>query len=134
MNWKRKPTIEEEAELNAFLAKQPEVQADWEDEKMVAELLRQLPDTHVPSNFTMQVLLAVKRRDSTKVPSGRWSWWQWLGSLRPAQGPAIAGLVVCLSFFSYHQYPLCRKEQTSQERRHHIQSRGIAQCRTLAGL
>jgi anti-sigma factor RsiW len=102
--WKRKLTVEEEARLTASLAKQPEVQANWEEEKMVAELLRQLPDAPVPSNFTAQVLLAVNRGDNSESSSGRWRWWQWFGSLRPAHWPAMAGLVVCVSFFSYHEY------------------------------
>ena len=102
--WKRKLTVEEEARLHTALPKSPEVQADWEEEKMVAELLRQLPDAPVPSNFTAQVLLAVNRGDNSESSSGPWRWWQWLGSVRPAYWPALAGLVVCLSFFSYHEY------------------------------
>ncbi len=71
---------------------------------MVAELLRQLPDAPLSSNFTAQVLLAVNRQDNRKVSSGGWRWWQWFASSRPAYRPAIVGLVVCLSFFSYHEY------------------------------
>jgi hypothetical protein len=102
--WKRKLTVEEEARLNAALAKQPGVQADWEEERMVAELLRQLPDAPVPSNFAAQVLLAVNRGDNTERSSGRGRWWEWAGSLRPACWPALTGLMVCLSLFSYREY------------------------------
>ena len=112
--WKRKLTVDEEAELNASLAKQPDVQADWEGEKMVAELLRQLPDAPLPSNFTAQVLLAVDRLAKPPVSSGRWRSWLWLGSLRPGQTTALAGLVVCLSFFSYHQYSIIERTKLAK--------------------
>ena len=114
VKWKRKLTVEEEAELNASLAKQPEIQADWEEEKLVAELLRQLPDAPLPSNFTAQVLLAVNRRESSKVSAQRRRWWQWLGASRPAYRPALAGLAICLSFFSYHEYRSVERSKLAQ--------------------
>jgi hypothetical protein len=104
VKWKRKLTVSEEAALSVYLAKEPSAQAAWEDEKTIAELLRQLPDVPLSSNFTAQVLLAVGGERRRHLSSGGWLWWRWVGSLGRLQQTALAGLVLCLSFFSYHEY------------------------------
>src|SRR5262245_543785 len=78
--WRRKLTPAEEAELQAWLAKHPEAQADWKAEVGLNEGLRGLPDAPMPSNFTARVLQAVEREEAAAGrPALTWkSTWNWL--------------------------------------------------------
>jgi hypothetical protein len=49
----------EQAKLEAWLALRPDLSAQWEEEKALCQLMRQLPDAPISSNFTSQVLQAV---------------------------------------------------------------------------
>jgi hypothetical protein len=70
--WRRKLTDAERVELN----NQPETAADLELESRLSEVIAQLPEATVPSNFTARLMQAVDREDSR--PSRRRSFgWNW---------------------------------------------------------
>ena len=58
---RRKLTAEEEARVQACLARDPRARAVWEEEMALSRLLKGLPDAPLASNFTAQVLQAVER-------------------------------------------------------------------------
>lgn len=53
----------EAAQLKAHLATRPDLRAQWEEEMALHELVRQLPDAPVSSNFTSLVMQAVAREE-----------------------------------------------------------------------
>src|ERR1044072_8298015 len=78
---RRKLTADEEAQVQACLARDPQARAAWEEEMALSQLLNGLPDAPLASNFTAQVLEAVER-DSR----GEWQapgLFRWLGLRRP---------------------------------------------------
>src|SRR5262245_21950872 len=74
-SWRRKLTPAEEAELQTWLATHPEARADWAAETGLNELLRELPEAPVPTNFTARVLQAAEREQiaAARQPA-RWQW------------------------------------------------------------
>jgi hypothetical protein len=62
-----KLTSEQEAQLSDYLAAHPDQRARWEEEIALNQLLRQVPDVPVSSNFTALVLGAV-RQTSPRSP------------------------------------------------------------------
>ena len=105
---RRKLTAEEEARLQAFLARDPQARAVWEEEMALSQLLNGLPDAPLASNFTAQVLQAVEHdtrlRKAPKL-------FRWLGLPRPAQRYAAACLAVVLAALGYWQYESVRREK-----------------------
>ena len=97
--WRRKLTDAERAGLHA----QPEIQADFETESRLSEMLARLPDTPVPSNFTARVLQAVERESVHPRATG-WNWpWTWR-VLVPRM--AVAAVVVAFAGLGIHGYEL----------------------------
>src|SRR6266566_6235520 len=78
---RRKLTGEEEARVQACLARDPQARAVWEEELALSQLLNRLPDAPLASNFTAQVLQAVERdsrhRHAPKL-------FRWVGLRSPA--------------------------------------------------
>jgi anti-sigma factor RsiW len=108
----RKLTPAEAAELEAWLAKHPEAQAEWEAELRLTEATSCLPDAPVSSNFTAQVLQAVERESAAgrrRTPLWKWS----LRLLLPRV--AVASVVLAAGLLTYH-------EHTVAERRAELQS------------
>lgn len=102
--WKRSLTPEEEAALRAYLAKQPEARALWEEEASVARSLRQMPDVPVASNFTAQVLRSINREgELARKPHGL-SWPSRLGTFSWIRAAAGAVMVVGIGLFVIQQY------------------------------
>jgi len=106
LSWRRKLTVAEEAQLRAFLAAHPHVQADWEAELGLNEALDRLPETPVPSNFTARVLEAVAL-DARQIDKRRsivrrgWRWrLRWLPKAALASGIACAVMISCQHFRS----------------------------------
>ena|SRR5687767_271443 len=60
-SWRRKLTPEEQAQLRAFLAAHPELQADWEEEALLTQQFERLPAAPLASNFTAQVMQQLDR-------------------------------------------------------------------------
>ena len=72
-SWRRKLTSAEQAELRAWLAAHPEAQAEWEAEMALNDVLDQLPDAPVASNFTARAVAAVEREKAEIYRLGlRW--------------------------------------------------------------
>lgn len=103
-SWRRPLTAEEQAQLDAWLATRPETRAGWESEIGLNHLLGQLPDVPVASNFTAQVLQAVKRELAAEArrPSFASRIRHWF--LRPAPRIAWASLLLVAGWLGYHQH------------------------------
>ena len=106
---RRKLTAEEEAQLQACLARDPQAKAVWEEEMALKQLLNRLPDAPLASNFTAHVLQAVERdsrrhRHAPKL-------FRWFGLRRSAQQCAAAFLAVLLAALGYWQYQSVRRER-----------------------
>ena len=103
LNWRRKLTAAEEAQLQAWLSEHPGSQADWEAELALSEALARMPDAPVSSNFTSRVLRAaeldaanLQRARGSKILLRRF-WLRWV--------PGVAGvaLVLGVGLISYQQ-------------------------------
>src|SRR3974390_2327092 len=64
LSWRRKLSPAEAEEVRAWLAAHPEAQEDWDVETGLSEALDRLPNMPVATNFTVQVLRAVERKDN----------------------------------------------------------------------
>ena len=74
--WQRALTDAEQAELEAWLAANPEFRTEWQAEMSLSVSLRRLPAPEVPSNFTARVLQAVEReRENESRPQETAHWW-----------------------------------------------------------
>ena len=103
-SWKRPLSAEERALLQQSFREQPERQADWEREMGLNQLLSQLGDTPLSSNFTAQVLLHIEREEaqlaslrrhrSPRASRQRFGWPRWV----------IAALALGLGILSVQQY------------------------------
>lgn len=101
--WRRKLTPAETRCLQSILDDNPTANADWLLETALTSALGDLRDRPLPSNFTAQVLLAVRREEGKRAPDtlGRWiSWkrWRW----QPI-GWAVAGILVVLAGVNYQR-------------------------------
>lgn len=101
-SWVEPLSAEESAELRQFLAANPDLQSDWDEDSSLTTALNRLPNAPVSSNFTALVMQAVVRveMDVERSPS-RWrSFWRhgWL----PKSGAALA--MLCLGTLSFHEY------------------------------
>lgn len=59
-SWRRPLTSGEQAALDRWLAAHPGRQQDWELEESLNDTLARLPDAPLASNFTSQVMLAIR--------------------------------------------------------------------------
>ena len=75
---KRKLDAAEEAQLLTYLADRPDARAAWEEEASLNRLLRELPDTPVPANFTAQIVRLAERDLELDGGFHRARWWGWL--------------------------------------------------------
>jgi len=102
LSWRRKLTTSEELQLRAWLAAHPEAQANWEDEARLNEMMGSLPDAPVASNFTNQVLQAVKLEEAADLrrrQRPRRVWWR-----RLAAKVAIVAIVVTAGLLCYQHF------------------------------
>ena len=104
---RRKLTAEEEARVQAFLARDPQARAVWEEEMALSRLLNGLPDAPLASNFTAQVLETVERDSRRHAPTLL----RWFGLRRPAQRVAAACLAVLLFALGYSHSESVRRER-----------------------
>jgi len=110
LNWRRKLTAAEEAELRAYPAANSEAQAEWETEAALGEVLDRLPEAPVPSNFTARVLQAVERETAARARAPRWSW-SWRVLLpRAAVVVAVAGL----GLFASQRYEVAQRARLAR--------------------
>ena len=106
---RRKLTAEEEAQVQACLARDPQAKAVWEEEMALSQLLNRLPDAPLASNFTAQVLRAVERDPRRHLDAPKF--FRWFGLPRPAQRIAAACLAVSIAALGYGQYQSARRER-----------------------
>lgn len=103
-SWRRPLTIEEQARLDASLAARPEAQLDAEAELALTQLLGQLPNAPVASNFTSQVMQAVAREQAvqSRPPSFAETLTRWLKVPAPRLAWALG--LVALGWFGVYQH------------------------------
>jgi hypothetical protein len=113
-SWRRSLDAAEDARVRAHLGANSAGQRDWELDAELTQLLAQVPNAPVPSNFTHQVLAALDRETRLAVPRPLGAWWpRWL--LRPL--PRLAGglaLLAALGSLGYHQYQTYRQAELTQ--------------------
>lgn len=101
-SWRRPLTAAEEARLQSYLAQHPEAQAEGESDTALNQLLDQVPDAPVSSNFTARVMQAIDR-EPTPIGSSWQAWWgRWVWS--PVPRLAWAAVFMALAFLSYQHY------------------------------
>ena len=125
LNWRRKLTANEEARLQEYFLLHPEAQADWESEAAVTQLLHQLPDAPVATNFTALVMQAVDHdiRLAERATEYHPSLWQWLHRWAPRA--AWTSLALSGVFLAYAQYQNFSRAQFAK---------GVAQVSKMAAL
>jgi anti-sigma factor RsiW len=108
----------EQAEIQQHLKDHPERREAWEEELGLNQLLQQLPNVPVSSNFTAQVLSEV-RREAMQATSRR----EWAGRIRirPLFHRGfrahwllkVTGLAAafCVSMLGYQQYQAANRKQ-----------------------
>lgn len=124
-SWRRKLTAEEEARLQEYFLLHAEAQADWEPEAAVTQLLHQLSDAPVASNFTALVMQSIDRevRLADRAAEGQPTLWQWLHRWAPRA--AWTSLALGGAFLAYAQYQNFSRAQLA---------RGVAQISRMAAL
>jgi anti-sigma factor RsiW len=110
LNWRRKLTAAEEAELRACLAANPEALEEWKTDAALGEVLDRLPEAPMPSNFTARVLQTVERETAERARAPRWSW-SWRVLLPRA---AVVVAVVGLSLFASQQYEVAQRARLAR--------------------
>jgi hypothetical protein len=102
--WRRRLTPDEKSHLDAYLLVHPEAQQDWEEEAVLNQLLTNVPDAPLSSNFTALVLQQIELDERH---SGRASSASWLHRLRSwLPRLAVTALVVGLAGLGYRQYEI----------------------------
>ena len=114
-NWRRPLDAAEDARARAYLAANLAAQRDWELDAELTQLLAQVPNAPVPSNFTHQVLAALDREDRPTASgafAGAW-WRRWLLRPMPRLARGLA-LVLVMAFFGYLEYQSHRQAKLTQ--------------------
>src|SRR6266404_3364971 len=109
LNWRRKLTPSEEAELQACLEAHSQAQAGWEAEAALTEALGRLPDAPVPSNFTARVLQAAEREAALQGQDQTSKWRRWPASLQWLPKVAFAAIALGAGLLSYHEASEARR-------------------------
>jgi len=105
--WRRRLTDAELKELRA----QPEVQAELELESRLSDVLAQVPDAPVPSNFTSRVLQAIEREEARTAQTRSWSWYWRILIPRVAVAAAIVGF----AGLSYQRHEFHQRVQRAHD-------------------
>jgi hypothetical protein len=103
--WIRELTDSEQAGLESLFSSVPALRERWEEDIAVLDGVGALPDVHVSSNFTHQVMTSLARRVGedvgAKKPVAEVTWMERLGFL-PKLGMGLA--LVLAVFGSFLQY------------------------------
>lgn len=101
--WRRPLTAEEKASVQSYLLIHPEAQRDWEEELALNQVLVNLADIPISSNFTARVLQTIELEELRSTRESH----LWLVRLRQwLPRFAIAGLVIGLGGLGYQRYHL----------------------------
>jgi anti-sigma factor RsiW len=100
------------AQLEEYLSQHPQARAECEEEFALNQLLEQLPDAPVSSNFTARVVDAAlaEKRGAAKSSGGQWAglFSGWLPRLVGASAILVAALI------SYHQHQLATHKDAAR--------------------
>jgi anti-sigma factor RsiW len=105
-SWRRKLTVEEQAELRAYLAAHPEAQSEWEEEALLTQQLDRLPKAPLASNFTAQVMqkldleLAREHREQRGWHLSQW----WRRALPRFASVLLLAFLAGTGVFQYRKY------------------------------
>ncbi|MBU6402341.1 MAG: hypothetical protein KGS61_18645 [Verrucomicrobia bacterium] len=99
------PTAEEERQWQAYLAAHPAERQAREEDLRLNQLLRQLPDAPLASNFTTRVLQALDRETARQGPT-RWrpALANWVGRLNWVAATALLALALTLGALAYQRH------------------------------
>lgn len=89
-SWQRPLTVAEEARIEEYLVAHPEHRDDWEQENALNQMLGDLPDAPLSSNFTARVMQATELEDARS--NRKLTWFSRLKLPRLAWVPVIAAL------------------------------------------
>lgn len=109
---RRKLAPSEEAQLQKEL--ETAGQTNLDEELHLNQLVRELPDAPLPSNFTAQVVQLAARENQSRRPEWRWAGWvQELFSTGLRKATA-AGVALSLTVVGYWQYQMSVRESVAQ--------------------
>ena len=101
---RRRLTAEEEARLQTYLAAHPQAQREWDEEQALDQMLGQLNDVPVSTNFTARVLEAVHRENLSAPALIRGAWFEKLVSFFRGYRIATATAIVAIGLIMVQQY------------------------------
>ena len=124
-NWRRKLTPEEESGVIEFFLANPDAQARWDADAGLTQLLSQLPDAPVASNFTAQVMHAIDREAAAAARGDepRPTWRQWLNRRVPRLAWAALAAAAVIGAYAVFQFQQVRRGELANS---------LAQVSTIA--
>jgi anti-sigma factor RsiW len=100
IGWRRRLSREEQANLDALLARNPAFRGQWLQETALTRALKGMPDVPVSSNFNAQVLAQIQRQAGVEARRSRSTFWSGLrGNWLPRL--AFATVLVTTGITSY---------------------------------
>lgn len=97
-------TAEDDTALQARFRHDSSAEAAWEEDLRLNQLLQQVPDAPISSNFTARVLGAIELEEKKEARRSPWrgvGQWLRVGLARKA---ALATIIAGVSMLTYHQY------------------------------
>jgi hypothetical protein len=111
--WRRPLTADERSSLQGYLLVHPDAHIEWEEDAALNQLLANVPDAPLSSNFTARVLQAIDLEELREERKQRAE--SWLSRLRSwLPRFAVAGLVAGLGGLGYQQYQIHSQEQKAK--------------------
>jgi hypothetical protein len=110
--WRTSLNQEEEAQLQAYLSAHPE--ADLREELRLNQVLNQLPDAPIASNFTSQVLRAIELEEIKISREHKRGWPAWRVGFGWVSRLVIAGFVFVAGVLTIHQVQTTKRAELAQ--------------------
>ncbi len=126
IGWRRSLTDAEQAELCAWLAAHPEAAPDIEQEAALNAALAKSPDAPLSSNFTARVMAAIEQDEAARCRASSRPQVQWWRVFIPRFAVAIVA-IVCVTVGYRHNVAVKRMELTDAVRQ-------IAETRALSDM
>ncbi len=125
IQWRRPLTPQEQQSVLAYLSKHPADQERWTEETRLRQLLAELPDAPVASNFTHRVMESVATAPRRSRPVYWIPEWAWLSPRVWGRRAILASGILGLLVLSGHSYQLHTRTQLA---------RSVAEVSRLAAL
>jgi anti-sigma factor RsiW len=106
-------TAPQQAQLEEYLATQPAQRTTAQEELALNQLLRQLADAPLSSNFTARVVQAARRMDGPGARPERPLWIQLLFT-RWVPRAAVAAIALSAGVLTYQQHQLAERRELAQ--------------------